>query len=70
MITLCHLTLITGPRQELIKTANLLFVQLETSFVWSACGRHFTEASARGGEGEVGWRMEPSTGLTSVCRER
>lgn len=24
-------------RQELIKTANLLFAQLETSYVWTLC---------------------------------
>lgn len=45
----------TGPtRQELIKTANLLFAQLETSYVWTCCGEQFSQACRgldRGGEG-------------------
>ena len=50
----------TGPsRQELIKTANLLFVQLETSFVWMCCGEQFSQACsllAFVGRGDGFWR--------------
>ena len=32
----------TGPtKQELVKTANLLFAQLETSYIWKYCGDQF-----------------------------
>ena len=31
-------------RQELIKTANLLFAQLDTSYVWTMCAKHFQSA--------------------------
>ena len=34
----------SGKKQELIKTANLLFAQLETSYVWSLCGEQFKMA--------------------------
>ena len=37
----------TARRQELIKTGNLLFAQLETSYVWTLCGHHFKEACVR-----------------------
>ena len=40
-------------RQELIKTANLMFQMLETSYVWTLCGHQFREASVRGEEEEV-----------------
>ena len=33
-----------GHKQELIKTANLLFAQLDTSYVWTVCGQHFSNA--------------------------
>ena len=36
-----------GRKQELIKTANLMFNQLETSYVWVVCGDQFRAASAR-----------------------
>ena len=37
-----------GPsKQELIKTANLLFAQLETSYVWTCCGEQFDDACGR-----------------------
>jgi len=37
-----------GPtRQELIKTANLLFAQLETSYVWNSCGDQFSQSCKR-----------------------
>ena len=32
-------------KQELIKTANLMFAQLETSYVWALCGEQFRETS-------------------------
>lgn len=35
----------TGPtRQELIKTANLLFAQLETSYVWICCREQLSQS--------------------------
>lgn len=41
----------TGPvRQDLIKTANLLFSQLDTSYVWSTCSKHFNLACQPGPE--------------------
>ena len=68
-----------GPsRQELIKTANLLFAQLETSFVWAALGTHFTLAVEKVGEeiqhgegelkgGEVAGGGSGPASLMEVC---
>jgi hypothetical protein len=65
-----------GPsRLELVKTANLLFGQLETSFVWVALGLHFTEAAAsgatagagQGGGSEVASVGAGPAGLLEVC---
>jgi hypothetical protein len=45
----------TGPtRQELIKTANLLFAQLETSYVWTSCGEQFSQACRKLERGGMG----------------
>jgi hypothetical protein len=30
--------------QDLIKTANLLFSQLDTAYVWTVCAKHFSQA--------------------------
>ena len=43
-----------GRKQELIKTANLMFNQLETSYVWVVCGDQFRAASARAADTDSG----------------
>ena len=43
-----------GRKQELIKTANLMFNQLETSYVWVVCGDQFRAASARAADTDTG----------------
>ena len=68
---------IGASRQELIKTANLLFAQLETSFVWAALGTHFTLAVETVNEevkgegelkrGEVGGVGSGPASLLEVC---
>ena len=59
-------------RQELIKTANLMFQMLETSYVWSLCGHQFKEASVRLGEeeeeeGSVGMIGAGPPSITQTC---
>ena len=58
-------------RQELIKTANLMFQMLETSYVWSLCGHQFREASVRreeeADEESVGAIGSGPPSLTQTC---
>ena len=42
---LYHMSQEVGEKQELIKTANLLFAQLETRYVWRLCEKVFSEAA-------------------------
>ena len=75
--SLYHMSQVVGDRQELIKTANLLFAQLETSYVWRLCGQVFSQACrAEGGEqrrqeeeeeGSVGGVGSGAPSLTQTC---
>jgi len=64
--------------QDLIKTANLLFSQLDSAYVWTVCGRHFSAACAAvaggGGlesTGGSGGAVQPvgseSTNIPEIC---
>jgi hypothetical protein len=60
-------------RQDLIKTANLLFSQLDSAYVWTVCGRHFSAACAAqaGSESTAGGPVQPvgseSTNIPEIC---
>ena len=70
----------TNTSQELIKTANLLFAQLETNHVWTCCGEQFSlacrqlEEEQGGGEdvsflgGEVGGIGSGCPTLPEMCK--
>jgi hypothetical protein len=59
--------------QDLIKTANLLFSQLDSAYVWTVCGRHFSAACAAqsGSESTAGGPVQPvgseSTNIPEIC---
>jgi hypothetical protein len=59
--------------QDLIKTANLLFSQLDSAYVWTVCGRHFSAACAAqaGSESTAGAPVQPvgseSTNIPEIC---
>ena len=52
--------------QELIKTANLLFSQLETGFVWSACEHQFSRA-CQSSANECSTTFPPDRSLSGNC---
>ena len=70
---LYHMSREVGEKQELIKTANLLFAQLETRYVWKLCEKVFSEAcqSPSGAEeereGSVGVVASGAPSLTQTC---
>jgi len=67
--TLYHMSKLTGlsgNQQDLIKTANLLFSQLDTSFVWTVCATHFQLAACATAERDGAAPLTDRTGVLPV----